>query len=51
VIHQPLCSCQEPPADETHYPDDMHVHETCRVYHAGRTCTIPPVQPELPLRK
>jgi hypothetical protein len=36
-----LCACDEPEANQSHYPDDMHVHPGCIVFHAGRTCALP----------
>ena len=35
-----LCSCPEPPAHGEDWPDNMHVHEGCRVYHRFKDCAI-----------
>ena len=37
-----LCDCPEPPATGSDYPDDMHVHDGCRVYHKGARCAAAP---------
>lgn len=44
-----LCDCPEPQAAYEHWPDDMHTHESCPVFHAGVMCALPKEQPELPL--
>lgn len=49
VRHARLCRCDEPEASAEHYPDDMHTHEGCRVYHVGKACKICTLQGELPL--
>ena len=35
-----ICECEEPPADYGDWPDDMHVHDGCRVWHRGAACTL-----------
>lgn len=37
----PLCTCPEPAATfPEDYPDGMHTHEDCRVYHKGKECAM-----------
>ena len=33
-----ICPCTEPAAHGEDWPDNMHVHEGCRVYHRGKDC-------------
>ena len=35
-----LCGCPEPPATGEDWPDNMHTHEGCRVYHSFKDCAI-----------
>ena len=42
-----LCACPEPQASGAHYPDDMHRHPGCIVFHAGVVCHMPEQQPSL----
>lgn len=43
-----FCVCAEPPASLENWPDDMHLHDGCRVYHTGKECATG--QAELPLK-
>jgi len=43
-----ICQCPEPPARGEDWPDNMHLHEGCRVYHRFKDCAIGG-QGELPL--
>ena len=38
--HPPICSCPEPAARGEDWPDNMHTHEGCRVYHRFKDCAI-----------
>lgn len=42
-----LCMCPEPAATGEDWPDNMHTHDGCAVYHRLRECAIG--QARLPL--
>lgn len=44
-----LCDCPEPEARGEDWPDDMHVHDGCRMYHRGKVCHLNDRQAVLPL--
>ena len=46
-----LCGCPEPVAGAEDYPDNMHAHEGCRVYHEGKDCRLKEAQAKLNLEE
>jgi len=46
-----LCKCPEPIAGGEDYPDNMHTHDGCRVYHKGKICKLKEAQMKLDLEQ
>lgn len=42
-----LCDCPEALAGDGDYPDDMHTHDGCRIYHRGKICIMTKPKSEL----